>query len=188
MADRMESGRSDQKIPRLYVLLAGRGGPSLLIGVIAVLILGGTIGGFAYRGYMDMQDKSDSDHLVVQFRSENQGLKSQIVDQNAKFDELQDKLASVKAALLAIVPSENTYNINPNQSIIVAGGHLTIGLIGSPTNESVNININGKQQSAATGDVIHIALDPSTACQVGVQSFDMFKAVLTASCAAVKPQ
>ena len=102
--------------------------------------------------------------------------------------ELQDKLTSVQAALQAIMPSENTYNISPNQSMIVAGGHLTIGLIGSPTNESVNININGKQQLAATGDVIHIALDPSTTCQVGVQSFDMFKAVLTASCAAVKPQ
>jgi len=185
VTERAESDRSVQKSSQMSRLLTARGGQFLSV---VVLTLGGAIGGFAYRGYMDMQDKLDSDHLVVQFRSENQGLKSQIVDQNAKFDELQGKLASVQAALLAIMPSENTYNINPNQSIIVAGGHLTIGLIGSPTNESVNININGKQQSAATGDVIHIALDPSTACQVGVQSFDMFKAVLTASCAAVKPQ
>jgi hypothetical protein len=85
------------------------------------------------------------------------------------------------------MPSENTYNISPNQSIIVADGHLTVGLIGAPTNEGVNININGKQHSAAAGNVIDVALDPSMTCQVGVQSFDAFKAVLTASCATVKP-
>ena len=49
----------------------------------------------------------------------------------------------------------------------VADGRLTIGLVGSPTNESVNININGKQQKAVSGDVIHIALDSLTSCQVG---------------------
>ena len=86
----------------------------------------------------------------MQLRSENQGLKSQIVDKTAKFDELRDTLAGVQAALHAIMPSENTYNISPNQSLIVAGGHLTIGLIGSPANESINININGKQQSAVS--------------------------------------
>ncbi|MGB7618735.1 MAG: hypothetical protein WBM06_17425, partial [Pseudolabrys sp.] len=57
-----------------------------------------------------------------------------------------------------------------------------IGLIGAPTNESVNINVNGKQQSVATGDVINITLDPRTTCLVRVQSFDMFKVVLNASC------
>jgi hypothetical protein len=66
--------------------------------------------------------------------------------------------------------------------MIVASGRLTIGLIGPPTNESINININGKQQSAATGDAIKFQLDPSTTCQVRVLSFDMFKAVLNASC------
>jgi hypothetical protein len=76
----------------------------------------------------------------------------------------------------------------PNQSLIVADGRLTIGLIGPPTNESLNININGKHQSAATGDVINIALEPPITCQVKVQSFDMFKAVLTASCAGAKAQ
>jgi hypothetical protein len=89
--------------------------------------------------------------------------------------------------LAAIMPTENTYNINPNQSLIVAGGRLTIGLIGSPTNEGVNININGKPQMAAVGASINTVLDSSMTCQVGVQSFDMFKAVLTATCASVKP-
>ena len=84
------------------------------------------------------------------------------------------------------MPSANTYNISPNQSLIVADGHLTIGLIGSPGNESVTLAINGKQQTVSAGQVITVAPDPSTNCQVQVQSFDMFKAVLTASCAAAK--
>jgi hypothetical protein len=70
----------------------------------------------------------------------------------------------------------------------VANGRLTIGLVGPPTNESINVNVNGKHQSAATGDVVNIALEPPTTCQVRVQSFDMFKAIFAASCAGAKPQ
>jgi hypothetical protein len=63
------------------------------------------------------------------------------------------------------MPAENTYNFSRNQSMTVADGNLTIGLISSPANEGVNININGKMHSAAAGGVIEIPLDPSTACQ-----------------------
>jgi hypothetical protein len=184
----MESGRSDQKILRLYALLTARGGRFLLVLAIVVLALGGAIAGYIFGLDLTQRDLAAARERIQQLQPENQRLKKAIIDQTAKLVELQAELTSVQAALHAIAPSENTYNISPNQSLIVAGGHLTIGLIGSPTNESVNINVNGKQQLAATGDVIHIALDPSTTCQVGVQSFDMFKAILTASCAAVKPQ
>jgi hypothetical protein len=51
-----------------------------------------------------------------------------------------------------MVPSQNTYSFSPNQSMILADGRLTVGLIGPPTNERVNLNINGKQHSAAAGD------------------------------------
>jgi hypothetical protein len=137
---------------------------------------------------VDSSDIKDSERRVVGFRSENRELKSQIAVQSEKVNALKTQLASVQATLEAAIPSENTYNIKPNQSMIVAGGHLTIGLIGSPTNENVNINVNGKQQSVTAGDIINITPDPSTKCQVGVQSFDMFKALITASCTAVKPQ
>jgi hypothetical protein len=187
VSERVESGRADQKIPRLYALLTARGGRLLLVGAIAVLMLGGAIAGYIIGLNLASRDLAAARERIQQLEPESQRLKRSIIDQNASLAALQAKLTGVQAALDAIMPSENTYNIRPNQSMIVAGGHLTIGLIGSPTNESVNININGKQQSAATGDVIHIALNPSTACQVAVQSFDMFKAVLTASCAAVKP-
>jgi hypothetical protein len=33
------------------------------------------------------------------------------------------------------------------------------------------------------GQIVEVAADSSTKCQVQVQSFDMFKAVLVASCA-----
>lgn len=188
MTERMESGRSDQKIPRLCVLLTARGGQFLLVLAIVVLMVGGAIGGYMFGLNLTYHDLAAAREQIQQLQPESQRLKKEIVDQNARLVELQSELTSVQAALHTITPSENTYNISPNQSLIVAGGHLTIGLIGSPTNESVNINVNGKQKLAATGDVIHIALDPSTTCQVGVQSFDMFKAVLTASCATVKPQ
>jgi hypothetical protein len=40
----------------------------------------------------------------------------------------------------------------------------------------------------AAGDIIQVSPDPSTACQVQIQSFDMFKAVLVATCAPAKSQ
>jgi hypothetical protein len=187
VTERMESGRSDQKIPRLYVLLTARRGQFLLVLAIVILTVGGAIGGYMFGLNLTYRDLAAARERLQQLEPENQRLKKAIVDQNAILGQVQAELASVQAALHAIRPSENTYSINPNQSLIVAGGHLTIGLIGSPTNEGVKINVNGKQQLAATGDVIHMALDSSTTCQVGVQSFDMFKAILTASCAAVKP-
>ena len=117
-----------------------------------------------------------------QLRADNQKLKTQISNQTARQGALQNKLEGAEAALAAVVPSENTYNIKPNQSVLVANGRLTIGLVGSPTNDGLNININGKKQAAAPGDTITIALDPQTKCQVRVQSFDMFKAILAATC------
>ncbi len=176
MTDRAESSRSAWK--SLF----------LLVGAGVVIWLAGVISGFVYRERVDYRDIMDSTQLVVQTRTENQELASELNDEKAKFAALQAKLKSVQDALDAIMPAENSYNVNPNQSLTVAEGHLTIGLVGSPANEGVTININGKQYSAAAGDVIRVMLDSSTTCEVGVHSFDMFKAVLTASCAAVKPQ
>jgi len=168
----------------LQVLFRTSGGRFLLFSAVVI----GAIGGYLLGLDLAYQDIAATKQLIRQLQAETQKFKKQIIDQNAVQVALQDKLKLAQAALNQIMPSKDTYNITPNQSLIVADGRLTIGLIGSPTNEGVNININGKQFSAASGDVIHAALDPSTTCQVGVQSFDMFKAVLRASCAAAKPQ
>jgi hypothetical protein len=61
-------------------------------------------------------------------------------------------------------------------------------MVGAPSNESVTLDINGKQQSVDAGQIVDVAPDSSTQCQVQVRSFDMFKAMLLASCTPAKPQ
>jgi hypothetical protein len=125
---------------------------------------------------------------TLQLQSEIERLKRQIVQQDSNLSAAQAKLRNIQAALDALMPSQNTYIINPNQAMLVAGGRLSIGLIGAPSNASVNLNINGKQQFASSGDTVKVVVDPSTACHVRVESFDMFKAVVTASCESAQPQ
>jgi len=168
---------------RLYRLLTAQRGRLLLIAAI----LGG-IGCYVIGLNVGHLDIAAARQAIQQLRADNQKLKTQISDQSATQVALQTKLSTTEAALEAIVPSKNTYNIKPNQSLILAGGRLTIGLVGPPTNDTVNININGKQQSVATGDVINIALDPPATCQVRIQSFDMFRVVFGASCATAQGQ
>ena len=188
MTKTMEAGRSvptGSQRSRFIILPAKR---YQRIVVCAVLILGIASGSY-YLGRLTATSEEKAANIrIVQLESEVQKLTANITNPSKVIDDLQTQLKKVQAKLSAIMPSENTYNIAPNQSLIVADGHLTIGLIGSPMNGGINININGKRQLAATGDVFKIALDPSTTCQVEVQSFDMFKAILTASCAAAKPQ
>jgi hypothetical protein len=167
--------------------ITGRRGPLLLACAIALMMLAGAVGGYLYGLKLAYADLVSARQDVQQLRPESQRLKNSILIQNANIVELQNELARVRAALHAIMPTENTYTISPNQSVIVAGGHLTIGLVGSPGNDSVKINVNGKLQTVTTGDVMRVAVDASTDCQVGIQSFDMFKVIVTASCPASKP-
>jgi cell division protein FtsB len=180
-----QSGRTSARWYRFLTTPAGR---FLSIVACAVIIVVVAFGFYLLgRSASDTALKASS--RTLQFaQNEYDKLAADNNHQSATIADLQVQLKKAKAALNAIMPSENTFNIDPNESRIVADGHLTIGLVGSPTNEGVNININGKLQPAAAGDVIHVALDPSTSCQVRVLSFDMFRAVLTASCAAAKPQ
>jgi hypothetical protein len=96
------------------------------------------------------------------------------------------KLQSVQATLDSIMPSPNTYTIKPNQTLIVGDGHLLLGMVGSPGNEAIILNVNGKQQPLAAGQTINVAQDPATQCLLSVQSFDVFKATLVAVCSSAK--
>jgi hypothetical protein len=154
----------------------------------AILILGIIAGTYYIGRLMGSREEKAANLRIVQLESEVQKLEANITGPSKLIQDLTTKLKRAEAKLASIMPSENTYNINPNQSLNVADGRLTVGLIGSPMNDSININVNGKRHAVTTGDVIKIKLDPSTICQVGVQSFTMFKAILTASCAAAKPQ
>jgi hypothetical protein len=84
--------------------------------------------------------------------------------------------------------SAHTHNINPNQTLILGDGHLTVGMVGPPANDSVMLNVNGKSQTVAAGQTLSITPDPATQCLIYVQSFDVFKAVVVATCAAAKAQ
>ena len=144
-------------------------------------LMGGIVG-YLLGLNMAYVEMSSVKLLLEQSRSENQKMKSEMAGENVKIAAMESSITKLQATLEELVPSENTYNIKTNQSLIVGGGRLTVGLVGSPANDSVTLNINGKRQSLGTGDVLNIAVDAGTNCRVRLQSFDMFKAVVTATC------
>ena len=155
-------------------------------GVVLVLFI--MVSGYFWGRQFNARDIAQRDAAILQLQSDGQRLSADIADQNATLTALRAELSSTKATLDAITPSLNVYDIIPNQSLIVADGRLTIGMVGSPGNEGIDLNVNGKQQKVAAGDVVRVSPDPSTACQVQLQSFDMFKAVLVATCGPAKSQ
>jgi hypothetical protein len=178
VTDTTQSDRPSQPQSGLSGWLRARGRRILTLLVILAAIVGAYVLGLelVYR------DLADSKQLVQQLQSESQKFKDQIVDQDTKLVALQGTVAKLQATLDALMPTKDTYQISANQSLIVANGRLTVGLVGAPTNLGIVVNINGKQHMAVSGDVIEAAVDPSTTCHVRIQAFDMFKAVITATC------
>jgi type II secretory pathway pseudopilin PulG len=158
-----------------------------IIAVIIIIIMI-VIGGHLYGRYLASIELADREAQLEQLRAQSQKQQRDIDSKSQQLTTLQDKLTKTQAALDAIMPSANTYNINPNQTLILGDGHLTVGLVGPPANDSVLLNINGKPQSVAAGQTLNVAPDPATKCQISVQSFDVFKAVVVATCAAGKAQ
>lgn len=187
MTDRTQASRPVQAKPRAFAAVLARRGRFLVISVSALLMLGGAVGGYVLGHDMALRPLAEANELIGRLQPENQRLKQTALRQTTTIATLQTELVAARTTLNGLMPSENTYNINANQSLIVAGGHLTIGLIGPPSNQAIIININGKQYSAVTGDVFSLAPDAATACEVRVQSFDMFSASVNAFCLA-KPQ
>lgn len=185
MSNTTELGRSAPKSPQPSGMWRTRRRP-MLLGTTVVLFLGATIAGYLLGRSMAQHPLETAMAQLQQLQPENQRLKKTNADQAAELAATQAKLEYAQSTLEAIMPKKDTYIINSNQSMIVAGGRLVIGLVGPPANSSVNININGKQQPAVTGDVLTVSPDPSTTCQVTIQSFDMFRAVVASSCAPAK--
>jgi len=168
-------------------LMTRRGRIGLLLA--AVLIIGAIgIFGRLYGQHLAHEAMQERDSAIRKLELQSQQLEAKHLSGEAETSELRAEIARLQASLSALVPSRNAYGINPNQSIVVGDGHLTIGLVGVPLSSGINLNVNGKQHLVAVGDVIHVAVDASTACNVRVQSFDMFKAVFTASCNTAKSQ
>ena len=185
MLDRMQSGRSP-KGSRWRRFGAENRGTAILVAI--VIIVGVLIGGHLYGRYLSSIDLAEREAQIEQLRAESQKQKRDIDSKSQQLTTLTDKLNKTQAALDAIMPSANTYNINPNQTLILGDGHLMVGLVGPPANDSVLLNINGKSQPMAAGQTLSIAPDPATKCQINLQSFDVFRAVVVATCAAAKAQ
>jgi hypothetical protein len=173
--------------PLLHRWLTTTRGRFELFALAALIALVVAIAGHIYGRVLAARDVLSRDNAIEIVRTDNQKLEAQVAEQEARLSAMQSRLNRAEAALEAIVPSKNTYVINSNQSLIVADGRLTIGMIGSPANEGININVNGQQRTVAAGDIIKLSPDGTTNCQVVLQSFNMFKALVTASCAAAKP-
>jgi cell division protein FtsB len=187
VAEPMQAGRSDRTNAQLPPFLLTTAGRVVTATVCALVILAVVIGTYFTARIAGDTDLKAANLRVVQVQNDNQKLITENTDLLGTIADLQLQIRAAQAKLAVIMPTENTYNISPNQALVVANGRLTVGLVGSPANDSINLNINGKAQSVAAGVTITSALDPSTTCQVAVQSFDMFKAVITATCSAKKP-
>jgi hypothetical protein len=156
---------------RTYILLI----ETVLI--LAVALIGHITGRELARRHIAQRDL-----VIQQLREERQEVSAELNRRNDRILTLQTRLNHVQSALDEIVPSENIYVIRPNQSLVVAGGRVIVGLIGSPTNEGVNVNVNGQQRLSAAGDVVTVNFEENRTCTVTVQPFDMFKAYLHATC------
>jgi hypothetical protein len=176
--------RAARKTSRLVRWSRGRGRRFLFF--IGILV--GAVSAYLLGLELAYQDMVAVKRETLRLQSEIERLKRQIVQQDANLVAAQTKIKNIQAELDEVMPSKDTYIINPNQSMLIAGGRLSVGLIGSPTNANVAMNINGKQQFVSTGDVVNVAVDSSTTCHIRVQSFDMFKATVTASCETARPQ
>lgn len=117
-------------------------------------------------------------------QKESQQLTSDKSSQATQITTLQDQAKTLRARLDVVMGPLGTFDMNPNESMVIAGGRLTIGLVGSPSNDRATLNVNSKQQSMASGDVVSVHL--MTTCQVELKSFEMLKAVVATTCVEVK--
>jgi len=159
----------------------------LVVAIAFVLMcLGILIGGHLYGRYLASFNSTSTDNIITELVS--QGQKQKRVDDSlsAEITAMGIKLQNAQATLDSIMPSPNTYTIKPNQTLIVGDGHLLVGMVGPPGNDAIMLNVNGKQQPFAAGQTINVAPDSATQCRLSLQSFDVFKATLVATCSGPK--
>jgi hypothetical protein len=151
---------------------------NLLLLVCSLLV------GYFYGRELAKHPLDAANKLIQDLQPETRRLTAIVNGQNTQIATLEARLKSLEASMHEMSPAEDTYRIGPNQAVGAAHGRLTLGLVGPPTNRSIVLNINGKQYTAASGDIFNVALDASTNCEVKVLSFDTFSALLSAVCKA----
>jgi hypothetical protein len=113
--------------------------------------------------------------------SENIALEKQTLELRAQLDKANKTLEAI-----TLSSNINTYKIKPNESQTVPIGSLTVGLVGTPGNKSIEINVNDKRYRAQAGDINDFAMT----CRLEVVSFNVIEAnvVVNASCTEAKQQ
>jgi len=120
---------------------------------------------------------------ISKLMKNNQNLRDDIQraqDEKASTDKL---LAATDSQLKDAFNDYRTIVLNGNDMASVSTGHLTVGLVGPPTNEKISLNVNGTQHTVAAGDSIDVGV---FTCRVEVKSFDSFKVTLLTSCTPMK--
>ncbi len=148
---------------------------------IALLIAVG-LASFLFGMYISSHDLADARGLVQQLQGDAQKSKQAMIAATVALSALQAKTDKLSADLEAIRPAKDTYNFVPNQSLVLAKGLLSVGLVGSPGNNGIVLNVNGVRKPLSSGDVVQLDVDVKTSCRITVQSFDLFKAVVHAAC------
>ena len=151
------------------------------LATIALLLAVG-LGSFLFGIYISSRDLAATRTLVQQLQAEAQRSKQTMIAATVASAALQTKTDKLAADLEAIRPAKDTYNFLPNQSLVLANGMLTVGMVGSPGNNGIVLNVNGARKPVSSGDVVQVDVDAKTSCHVTVQSFDLFKAVVHATC------
>jgi hypothetical protein len=169
-----------------YGLFTTAKGRAFLLVASLAIIAATAIFSHLYGRHLAIEAIRESESAIRQLELERQQLEIEKSGQVTRMQAMNTATDRLQAQLDAIVPSKNRYTINPNQSLLVADDHLTVGMIGVPGMDGIEINVNGEHHLAAVGDVIHATAGPSTACDVKIQSFDMFNAQITATCAEIK--
>ena len=182
-----ETTASDRSVPRSPRPSRFGIAPRYRFSLTVLVILVIAWGCYTLGRHSGTHEVADYRKVNAQLRSENSQLITDKGEQASQITSLKNQLKSVQDQLGEFFLQTRNHQINANESKLVSIGQMIIGLIGTPRNESVDLNINGKQQSAAAGFVTDVEFP--TICRIEVISFDVLKssAAVRTTCTAVKP-
>ena len=164
-------------------IIASSSSSACVIAMVCILV-----GGHLYGRYLASRDLAGRDNAIEQLRDPKSEAQRQLDDQSAQADRIAGKARQVQATLDAIMPSaEHLSTSSPINRSIVGDGHLTVGLVGSPSQRKRQAQYQRQAAVGGAGQVIDVAPDPRRNVRCGAV-LRMFKAVLYASCTPAKPQ
>lgn len=101
--------------------------------------------------------------------------------QKAEIEDLRLKLKKSETDLGEFFHPSRAIELTTGESKFISVDQLTIALNGTPRNDGVDLNINGKQQTKVAGDSIAI----STTCRLVITKIDILKpaVVINSTCA-----